>query len=35
MDYISVKKAAEKWGISERWVQKFCTEERIQGVLRF
>lgn len=35
MDYISVREAAEKWGISERWVQKYCVEERISGVQRF
>lgn len=35
MDYISVKEAAERWGVSERWVQKFCVEERIPNVQRF
>lgn len=35
LDFISVKEAAEKWGISERRVQKLCEEERIEGVLRF
>jgi len=35
MDYISVREAAEKWGVSERWVQKFCVEDRIPGVQRF
>lgn len=35
MDYISVKEAAERWGVSERWVQKFCVEDRIPNVLRF
>ncbi len=34
MDYISVKDAAEKWGISERRIQKLCEENRIDGVLR-
>ena len=24
LDYISVKEAAQKWGISERRVQKLC-----------
>ncbi len=32
LDFISVKEAAEKWGISERRVQKLCEEERIGGV---
>ena len=35
LDFISVKEAAEKWGISERRVQKLCEENRIDGVLRF
>ncbi len=35
MDYISVKEAAKKWGVSERWVQKFCMEDRIPRVQRF
>lgn len=34
-DYISVKTAAEKWGISERRVQKLCEQERIEGVIDF
>lgn len=34
-DYISVKQAADKWGISERRVQKLCEENRITGVVRF
>jgi len=35
MEYISVKEASKKWGISERRIQKLCEEERIDGVLRF
>lgn len=35
MDYISVKEAAENWNVSERWVQKLCEEDRIDGVIRF
>ena len=34
-DYISVQQAAEKWGISERRIQKLCEENRIEGALRF
>ena len=34
-DYISVKETAEKWGISERRVQKLCEEDRIEGIVRF
>lgn len=35
LDYISVKDAAQKWGISERRIQKLCEEDRIAGVTRF
>ncbi len=31
MDYISVKKFSEKWGISERTVRNYCATERIDG----
>lgn len=33
--YMSVREASEKWGISERWIQKLCEENRIDGVIRF
>lgn len=35
MDYISVKTASEKWGISERRIQKLCEGNRIDGTLKF
>lgn len=35
MDYITPKEASEKWGISERRIQKLCGEGRIDGVVRF
>lgn len=35
MDYISTKEAAQKWGISERRMQKLCEEGRIPGAVRF
>lgn len=35
MDSIMPKEAAEKWGISERRVQKLCEEGRIPGAVRF
>jgi hypothetical protein len=35
MEYISTKEASEKWGISERRIQKLCEEKRIDGVIRF
>lgn len=35
MGYISVKEAAKMWNVSERWVQRLCEEDRIDGVIRF
>lgn len=35
MEYISVKDAAKKWKISERRIQKLCSESRIEGTIRF
>ncbi|HCC35544.1 MAG TPA: DNA-binding protein [Ruminococcaceae bacterium] len=35
MEYIGAKEAAEKWGISERRVQKLCEEKRIPSVVQF
>lgn len=35
MEYMSAPQAAEKWGISERRVQKLCEGERIPGVSKF
>lgn len=31
-EYMSAPQAAEKWGISERRVQIFCSKKRIPGV---
>lgn len=31
MDYINVKEAAEKWGITSRMVNYHCTSGRIEG----
>ena len=33
--YISVREAAEKWGVSVRRVNQYCTGERIPGLVRF
>ena len=32
--YMSVKQAAEKWGISDRRVRILCSEGKILGVIR-
>jgi hypothetical protein len=34
-DYISVREASYKWGVSERRVNQFCTQGRIPGLTRF
>lgn len=34
MDYITLKDASEKWGVSELRIQKLCEEGRIDGVVR-
>ena len=35
MNLISVKDAAEKWNVSERRVQKLCSDGRIKGATKF
>lgn len=35
MEFISVREAAAKWGISERCVHKYCEAGRIPGLKRF
>ena len=34
-DYITVKEAAEKWGVSTRRVQILCSQDRVKGAYRF
>ncbi len=35
MEYVSVKEAAEKWGVGVRRVQILCRDARIKGAYRF
>lgn len=35
MKYITVKEAAEKWGIKSRRIQVLCSENRIKGAYKF
>lgn len=35
MNYITVKEAAEKWNVSERKVQKLCSQGRVEGARKF
>ena len=34
MSYISVQEAAQKWGVSDRMVRRYCNENLIPGLLR-
>ena len=33
-DFMSVSQAAERWGVTIRWVQTLCLEGRIDGAFR-
>ena len=35
MEYITVSEAAKKWNVSNRLVQKYCTDGRIDGAKKF
>lgn len=35
MEFMTVKQAAEKWGLSERRLQTICNEGMIPGVVKF
>lgn len=35
MEFITVKEAAEKWGVTVRRVQILCNQEKIKGAVRF
>ena len=35
MEYMTVKEASEKWGVSPRRVQYLCVNDRIKGAVRF
>ena len=35
MDYITIKEASDRWGLSVRRVQTLCSEEQIDGAIRF
>ena len=34
MDYMTLKEASEKWGISTRMINYYCTEGRIPGAVK-
>jgi len=35
MDYITVQQAAEKWNVTQRWVQALVKRGSIEGAIRF
>lgn len=35
MEYMTIKDAAEKWGITQRRIQVLCAGGRITGAVRF
>lgn len=35
MDYMTIKEAAEKWGLSVRRVQEICVNGMVPGVMKF
>ncbi len=34
MDYLTVREAGEKWGITSRMVNYYCSEGRIDGAVK-
>ncbi len=34
MEYLTVKEAGEKWGITGRMVNYYCTSGRIKGAIK-
>lgn len=34
MDYITLKEASEKWGVSSRQINYYCTDGRIPGAVK-
>ena len=35
MDYMTLKEASEKWGVSSRQVNHYCADGRIPGAVKF
>lgn len=33
-EYISVKEAAQKMNVTERWIQQLCKDGKIEGAIR-
>lgn len=35
MEFMTIKEAANKWGLSVRRIQTICNEDKIPGVIKF
>ncbi len=35
MDYMTIKEASEKWGLSVRRTQEICDQGKVPGVMKF
>ena len=33
MDYMTLKEASEKWGVTPRWINYYCSAGRIPGAV--
>ncbi len=33
--YMTIKEAAEKWGVTPRRIQSFCANDRVDGAIKF
>lgn len=34
MDYMTLREAGEKWGVSPRWINYYCAADRIPGAVK-
>lgn len=34
MDYMTLKEAGEKWGVTPRWINYYCSAGRIPGAVK-
>lgn len=34
MDYMALKEAGEKWGVTPRWINYYCAAGRIPGAMK-
>lgn len=34
MDYMTLKEASNKWGVTSRWINYYCSSGRIPGAVK-